>query len=139
MANIEDIKKILEDNHLRVTQQRIEVLYELSNTYLHPTAEDIFEKLSKRFSSLSLATVYKTLDTFANHGIIRKIKNADQSIHYDADLSPHYHLLCSKTNKIIDFRDDEFLILVNHYFINKNITNFKVSEIQLNILGETIN
>ena len=137
-SSIDKIKAILESNSLRITHQRIEILKELMGTKSHPTAEEIYSRLSKNFPALSFATVYKTLDTLVKNNIVRKIKTEDQAVHYDADMSNHHHIVCVKSNKIDDYMDAELNEMINRYFENKSIPNFRITDIQLNIIGEKV-
>jgi Fur family peroxide stress response transcriptional regulator len=69
----------------------------------HPTAAMIYEDLKPRFLSMSLATVYNTLDALAEIGAINVLGQAgDDTVHYDADTEPHVNLACLSCNKIVD-------------------------------------
>ena len=134
--NAEDVRRKLLEHQLRVTQQRIIIYKELYQTKEHPTAEIIYSKIKDEYPSLSLATVYKTLDIFEKNGLVIKIKTNDDSVHYDANVSFHHHLICSKTNRIIDYMDEDFSELINNYLKEKKINNFDIKNVQLNIFGE---
>ena len=136
---IDWIKNLLAEKNLRVTQQRIVILRELISRKDHPTAEDIHSRLKSEYPTLSLATVYKALDTFYKNDLIKKIKSTDESAHYDADLSFHHHLFCTRTHRIIDFEDKKLEMLISDYFRKKKIENFNIKEVCLEIFGETIN
>jgi Fur family transcriptional regulator, peroxide stress response regulator len=79
----------------RITPQRIAICKLLANTDQHPTAQEIYENLLQDYPTLSLATVYNTLETLVNLGIINVLGGVgDDSVHYDADTSPHVNLAC---------------------------------------------
>jgi Fur family transcriptional regulator, peroxide stress response regulator len=132
-----DIKNRLEQAGLRVTQQRIAVYKYLMDTCEHPTAEIIYHNLQPDYPSLSLATIYKTVETLNVCGLVKKIKGTDESVHYDADTSHHNHLISTNTKKIMDFNDDNLTNLLINYFKEKKLDNFTIKEIQLNIIGES--
>jgi len=132
-----EITEMLVDAELKVTPQRVKIFEVLQSTDNHPTAEEIFKEIAEQVPGLSLATVYKTLDTFIQKGIIRKIKGEDDSVHFDADINSHNHLICSKTKKIIDYNDPDLQGILDAYFSKKSIDGFSIKEIQLNIIGET--
>lgn len=138
-ASIDELKSLLTEKSLRITHQRLQILKILKSTYSHPTAEEIYLNLKTDFPTMSFATVYKTLDTLAKHDIIRKIKTNDQSVHFDADTSHHHHMLCLKTNKIIDYRDEKLDMMLHEYFENKRIKGFKINDVKIRITGEIIN
>lgn len=124
---------------LRVTQQRIVIYKALFGSKMHPTAELIYKGLKDDHPSLSLATVYKTLDSFVEVGLINKLNGADDSYHYDADLHSHNHLICTKTKSIIDYDDPQLVQLISDYIKKKKPGNFEIHQVQINILGETLN
>lgn len=93
----------LQNAGMRVTPQRLEIYRMMATTDSHPTAQMIYDELSPRFPSLSLATVYNTLEAFVNLGIINVLGTAgDQAVHYDADTSPHINLACVSCHRVID-------------------------------------
>jgi len=55
---------------------------------------------------------------------------------YDAVLSNHHHLYCAETDRIEDYEDDKLNQLINDYFKNNKITNFKIEDIKLQITGK---
>lgn len=97
-----DYASILRRNGLRITPQRIAVLDYIMSTTTHPTAENIFAELIKVHPSLSLATVYKTLDTLKNEGVIQGYNLGEESKRYDGNIAPHAHFKCTSCKCIID-------------------------------------
>jgi Fur family peroxide stress response transcriptional regulator len=88
---------------LRVTPQRLAVYRLLAGTDRHPTAQMIYEALRGENPSLSLATVYNTLEALVAAGVINALGAAgDGSIHYDADTNPHVNLACIACHQVID-------------------------------------
>ena len=51
---------------------------------------------------MSLATVYKTLDSFVQHGLIQQINLGEDSYRYDADITPHIHIQCTCCKEVRD-------------------------------------
>jgi len=136
--SLAEISAKLTESGLKITPQRVMIFHELACSDKHPTVEDIFKNLTDEIPGLSLATVYKTLDTFYQKNLVKKIKGEDDSVHYDADLDSHNHLICTTTKKICDYNDPELQLILDNYFSCKNIEGFKIKEVQLNIIGETI-
>jgi Fur family transcriptional regulator, peroxide stress response regulator len=88
------IRTLFERHNLRCTRQR-EVLYEaLAATKSHPTADELFQSVKAKDESLSLATVYNTLEAFSEVGLVRRIPCSVGSgaCRFDADTSDHVHL-----------------------------------------------
>jgi Fur family peroxide stress response transcriptional regulator len=93
----------LQNAGLRVTPQRLAVYRLLAGTDSHPTAQMIYEALRGEYPSLSLATVYNTLEAFVEAGVINALGAAgDGAIHYDADTNPHVNLACISCHRVID-------------------------------------
>ncbi|MDR1066597.1 MAG: transcriptional repressor [Clostridiales bacterium] len=95
---VEDLKK----HRLKVTPQRLAIYEMLSNTRQHPSAESIYRALCETHPSMSLATVYKTLDTLKNTGLIQEINVGEDSFRYDANRRPHPHIICVSCHSVHD-------------------------------------
>ncbi|MGY3743243.1 Fur family transcriptional regulator [Leuconostoc inhae] len=93
------LRDILQAHGLKSTFQRLSILEYLMTHETHPTAEMIHDDLS----DISLATIYNTLDKLVDVGIIIVIDTLkDDKRHYDYYGEPHYHIINSNTNEIID-------------------------------------
>jgi Fur family peroxide stress response transcriptional regulator len=125
----------LKDSNLKVTPQRVAVLEALNNLKNHPTADKIKEYVVKNHPNIAVGTIYKTLETFVEKGLVKKVKTDKDVMRYDAILENHHHLYCEDTERIEDFFDDELDNLIDKYFKKKKIPNFKVKDIKLQIIG----
>lgn len=86
----------------RYSKQR-ELIYEnLKNRFDHPTAETIYSSLKADNPELSLGTVYRNLNFLSDSKRIRKLDVGHQTIHFDADLHPHYHFICDSCHQVYD-------------------------------------
>lgn len=97
-----ELTEILKAHHLKVTPQRLSIFKFLRQTREHPSAETIYTNLQEEHPTMSLATVYKTLDAFVQHGLIQQLNLGEDSYRYDADTMPHSHLQCTKCKKVTD-------------------------------------
>jgi len=131
--------KRLTEVGLKVTQPRLAILKILVESKEHPTVDDVYSKIQKSHPGISLATVYKTLETFTDTSLIKKVGSRESSIRYDARQDSHSHLICIKSNKMLDFHDSELNLLIEEYIKKKNIDNFEVQNIEVNLYGELIN
>ena len=125
----------LKDSNLKVTPQRVAVLEALINLKNHPTADKIKEYVVKNHPNIAVGTIYKTLETFVEKGLVKKVKTEKDVMRYDAVLDNHHHLYCEDTERIEDFFDDELDNLIDKYFQKKKIPNFQVKDIKLQIIG----
>jgi Fur family peroxide stress response transcriptional regulator len=87
---------------LKRTPQRLAILEYLEGNTSHPSAEDIFRAVSKKYHSMSFATVYNTLHALARAGALRELTIDPERKHYDPDTSRHHHLICLACGKIFD-------------------------------------
>ena len=125
----------LKDSNLKVTPQRIAVLEALNNLKEHPTADKIKEYVVRNHPNIAVGTIYKTLETFVDKGLVKKVKTEQDVMRYDAILENHHHLYCEDTERIEDFFDDQLNNMLEEYFKKKKIPNFKVKDIKLQIIG----
>lgn len=98
-----DIITIIKDKHLKVTPQRVAIMESLMNSDLHPTAEQIMNGLKKTFPTISLATVYNTLEVLEKNALLVKLKISDDNcVNYDQNTKMHHHFYCKDCGKIYD-------------------------------------
>lgn len=102
-TQVEHALEKLKMTGVRMTPQRHAILSFLIEAKTHPTADEIYRALEKRFPSMSVATVYNNLKVFVESGLVREMTFGDASSRYDADLHDHYHAICVSCGKIADF------------------------------------
>ncbi len=106
MLTVEQFIDACREKGLNVTYQRLLIFKTLMKTKTHPTAEKIYHDVKTEYPSISLATVYKTLETLAEHNLIQKVTPLHDLARYDGDTAPHHHLVCLECRKIVDVYDD---------------------------------
>lgn len=89
---------------LKATHQRMEIFRELAGSEEHPDAEAIYQKVRERVPAISRDTVYRTLATLEDHGLIRKAEALSGSTRFDANIDRHHHFICTVCCDIKDFR-----------------------------------
>jgi Fur family peroxide stress response transcriptional regulator len=103
ISNTPTLTSALEHAGMRLTPQRMAICELLAKSDEHPTAAMIYEELHPHFRSLSLATVYNTLEKLVSLGAVNVLGQAgDDHVHYDADTEPHVNLACISCHRIID-------------------------------------
>lgn len=135
----EEISQNLIEKGLKVTPQRIAVLEAIRKLNNHPTAENIIEFIRKNHPNIATATVYKVLDVLTLNGLIKKVKTERDIMRYDAIMENHHHLYCSESDRIEDYNDEQLNKILENYFKSKNIPDFKIEDIKLQIIGKFIN
>ena len=96
------LRRALEVRGQRYTAQRAAVYRFLYATDAHPTAEDVFRRVRHELPGISLATVYKTLETLVACGLAQKLSYGDSSARYDGRTDPHSHARCLGCGRIAD-------------------------------------
>ncbi len=100
------MKKILKDSSFKHTPQRLAILDFLEDNKTHPSVEDIYRSVSKRFPTISLATVYNNLVTLKQLGMVKELTIDPDKKHFDTDIKPHHHLICNECRRIVDIDID---------------------------------
>ena len=96
------IIKILKSKGLRVTPQRFSVYANLLARTDHPSAETLLQDLNQDVPTLSQATVYLSLKTLRDVGLIREVLLEEGVCRYDANVEPHHHFCCTECGEIED-------------------------------------
>ena len=113
-ADKEYFKKVLKENGLKITAQRVEVLSVLASCPgRHLTAEEIYELVKVDCPEIGLATVYRTIQILLELSLIDRINLDDGYVRYEIgsmgakpEKHHHHHLICMECGKIISFEDD---------------------------------
>lgn len=88
---------------LKVTHQRTEIYRHLLVRADHPSAETLHKRMLATLPSISLDTVYRTLATLEQHGLVTRIQTAESQARFEAAYKPHHHLICSRCKQVMDF------------------------------------
>jgi len=100
---MEKLKQTLKENVIKPTYHRLKILDFLSkNLKNHPTVEMIYAELAKEMPTISLTTVYNTLSTFIEKGLVCGVTITGTEVRYDFNTESHHHFLCKKCGQIID-------------------------------------
>lgn len=102
MSHSIDLEQLLGKKKLKVTKQRLLIL-KAFYAEKHPlSAEDIFSALKKE--GFDLATVYRTMTSFEEVGLVRKVDLRKDAQYYErTDMDHHHHITCKSCGKIEDF------------------------------------
>lgn len=97
-----EIAQKLRGEGFKVTPQRLAIYEALYHFDDHPTAEMIYRDLHEKYPTISLATVYKTMEIFEKIGLIRILNVGGDSSRYDYDVHPHPHIRCTVCGQVDD-------------------------------------
>lgn len=113
---------------IRPSKYRLKILDFLINNRCHPTVERIYAELKPNNPDLSKTTVYNTLNTFLDAGIVRAITIEEEETRYDIVIENHGHFKCDQCGEIFNFEINPDLLTTSDlagFIINDKNVYFK--------------
>lgn len=102
-----NIEQLLVEHGVKPTSQRAVIAEFLLNTCSHPTADEVFQAVYDKLPvPLSRATVYNTLNTLVEAGIIKEVVTEPGRARYDANVTEHHHFVDVKSGQVFDVDPD---------------------------------
>jgi len=92
---------------LKATGPRMVILAALEQDHTHPTAEHLYDTLRRDHPSLSLSTIYQTLDVFIRTGLCRRVSDPGDRLRVDGTPQDHDHAVCRLCGAIFDVDRDQ--------------------------------
>lgn len=134
MKNTMPIAELFKKHGIKATPQRMAIYNMLLTTKQHPNVEMIYKALEKDYPTMSLATVYKTVDMLKKAGLIQELTDIAFTSRYDANTAPHPHIICLSCNRVDDIDVD---LPINYNLIESidKITGFSTQSYQLYFYG----
>lgn len=102
----EELTQIFRMRGLKVTPQRQSIFRLLHGSSVHPTAEAVYADVSAEMPTISLRTVYQTLNDLAAMGEIQAIDLGTGSVRFDPHVEEHHHLVCDACGRVQDLEVD---------------------------------
>ena len=115
---------------IQPTPQRIAVAEYILNTVDHPTADEVWVNVRDRCPTLSRATVYNTLNLFAEKGLLRMQSLKEGVVVFDPHVVPHHHFIDDDTGKVLDIPWDAVKVTGQN-----SLRGFDVREYQVVLRG----
>lgn len=97
---------------MKVTPQRQCIFRALHDHPGHPTAESVYAEVSAEMPTISLRTVYQTLNDLASMGELHQLDLGTGSARFDPNLEVHHHLVCDRCGRVIDVELDASTVTV---------------------------
>lgn len=129
------VKNKITESGLKFTHQRWVIYDALYQAEEHPTAEQLFEKIKMANPSISLGTVYKTLDSFVQCGLTQKFVDQNGVMRFDAIMDAHSHIYCKESHEIRDYRNADLEKLLHEFIKKEEIEDFEIEEISVVFKG----
>ncbi len=106
VVTFDNLLNELKNKKIRLSHQRLKVLEYLTTYYNHPTADQIYNGLHDEVPTLSKTTVYNTLNSLIDAGLVKAINIEDNEVRYDINTHNHGHFKCESCKNIYDFNID---------------------------------
>lgn len=127
----EKIRMLLAEKGLKVTPQRMVIADYLVHDLGHPSADDVYEAVKDRLPACSKATIYNTLNTLVDAGVICAISTEPGKTRYDANMHAHHHFVDTKTGTIHDIPWEQVPALCEGLG-----AGYKIHDYQITFYGE---
>ncbi len=101
-----EMEELFRRHGLKVTPQRVAMFAALDGNDGHPDVETVYQNVLLRVPSISRDTVYRTLATFEDKGLIRRAEILSGPSRFDANTEPHHHFVCTACGQIKDFNSE---------------------------------
>lgn len=130
---MEKVLEKLRELGYKLTPQRIAIIKYLTERGSHVTAEEILKGLGDAYPTMSLATVYSTLEILSNIGLVQELGFAKGPTRYETNMEPHINMVCVKCGSITDLQEDIAKQVLDRV---KQRTDFKVKGQRFEVYGE---
>lgn len=101
--SVNDLRDVLKAANLRATAQRIAVMGVLRDSPGHFSVDEIGERVRERLGTVSLQTVYDTLDALTTVGLARRIEPAGRPALFEGRVGDnHHHVVCRRCGAVED-------------------------------------
>jgi Fur family transcriptional regulator, peroxide stress response regulator len=100
-----EIIETLRKKGYKATPQRIAICQFVLHSRDHPSAQRVYDEVKKVHPTVSLATVYKTLQILKEHGLVQELDLPESQARFDSYVEPHINLICTRCGNIQDYDD----------------------------------
>jgi Fur family peroxide stress response transcriptional regulator len=125
---MEAFEKLCRKHGLPITSQRRIMLEEFLEMDIHPTADQVYERVVSRLPATSRTTVYRTLETLVDLGLICRTCHPGRPVRYDRRTDVHHHLVCLRCDSILDISNPglDSIRLPDTTAFGFNVTDYRV-------------
>jgi len=101
-----ELTELFRARGLKVTPQRQAIFHALHGETTHPTADAVYDAVSESMPTISLRTVYQTLNDLAAMGEVQALDLGTGSARFNPNLDTHHHLVCEDCGRVVDIYAD---------------------------------
>ena len=102
---MDNYTNLLREHNLKATPQRLAIM-DIIEVHGHINIDTLYEEVKKRFNSISLATIYKNINSMIDNLLLAEVKLPNRKSVYEIVKSEHSHLLCKECGTVIDVEID---------------------------------
>lgn len=119
---MKDFKTVLTQKALKSTTSRLAVLQYLTENTKPLAADAIYDHLKDEHDEADKATIYRTLETFVEKQLIKRLEFGEGKYRYELMGEDHHHLICESCGTIEDVSDCNISDLVHEIAVKKKFT-----------------
>ncbi len=128
--SLEQFKTELARHNIKLSYQRLKILEYLNENRTHPSVDTIFNDLKGTIPTLSRTTIYNTVNSLVEAGLLRPVISSANEVHYDIYVDAHAHFECEVCHRLIDVAYD-----FDRLPIPEELSNCKVNSKSVLFLG----
>jgi Fur family ferric uptake transcriptional regulator len=102
-----DLEERCAEAGLKMTGQRRAILEVLKSAEDHPSVEEVYDRAKKLDSSVSIATVYRTLSLLDEMNLVTRHEFQEGYSRYELNWDHHHHLVDLETGEVVEFQNEE--------------------------------
>ena len=118
---------------MKLTRQRLEVISALAEDNSHPSALTLYRMARGKVPTISLSTVYYTLNLLKKHRLIKELEFYDMDNRYEGNTANHLNLICIQCGNIQDFSETVPISLSNETVEER--TGFRAVDMRMEYYG----
>ena len=133
--NMEEFKRILRKNSLKVTPQRVAV-HEAMMSLGHASADMVADAIkSTDTTKVTVASVYNILTQMAMLGVYQYRLSSNNKMYFDVNTFKHIHFYDQENHVYKDVIDDELVALIESHLGRKKFRGYKLETIDIQLIG----
>ena len=127
-----DYAALLQESGLKATFQRMHILENIEKNG-HMSIDDIYDKIVKIHSSLSLATIYKNIILMVQNSVLVEVPIEGRKSKYELTKNDHIHLICTGCGSVEDREHTEHMAVA--FTSMTEHEKFKLNKQQISLYG----
>lgn len=135
---MDTIKESFSSSGIKATPQRM-MIYKALQDLGHATVDEVAGIVRSQIPTISVATIYKTLETLAENRLIDKLYTNENRLYYDITPTPHHHLSSpDNPGRIVDYTDPQLREVIMNHLSGKTFQGFELEDVKIQIIGKFI-